>query len=64
MEQEYKGYRLVPDYGNMIRITQIGKGMVPVSLRGSYTSRGFAMMAVDDYLAEKGLKDGKTASGS
>ena len=64
MEQDYKGYRLVPDFGNMIKIIQSGKGMVPIALRGLFTTRAFAERAVDDYLDLKDVKDGKTNSGS
>ena len=64
MEFEYKGYRLVPDYGNLLKVINSGKGMVPNALRGSFTSRGAAQQAVDDYLEEKALRDGKTNSNS
>lgn len=61
---EYRSYRLtVGDY-NMVEITNLGKGMVPTSLRGLFTNYSFAKQAVDAYLDVKESRDAKTASGS
>jgi hypothetical protein len=48
---------------NMVDITNLGKGMVPTSLRGGFTNYNFAKQAVDTYLDVKEAKDGKTGSG-
>lgn len=60
---EHRGYRLTVGQFNMVEITNMGKGMVPVTLRGGFTNYSFAKQAVDTYLDLKGDKDGKTSSG-
>jgi len=51
---EYQGYMLEHDGTmGMINIKAIGRGSVPVKLRGEYTSRTFAKVAIDRHLAEK-----------
>lgn len=60
---EYRGYRLTVGMFNMVDITNLGKGMVPTSLRGGFTNYNFAKQAVDTYLDAKEFKDGKTGSG-
>lgn len=60
---EYRGYRLSVGDFNMVDITNLGKGMVPTSLRGIFTNYSFAKQAVDTYLDVKEAKDGKTGSG-
>lgn len=61
---EHRGYRLTVGEFNMVEITNMGKGMVPVVLRGGFTNYNFAKQAVDTYLDVKGDKDAKTSSGS
>lgn len=55
---EYKGYSIVGDgtYGHK-EIKTIGKGSLPLSLRGSFTTAVFAQKAIDAYLNEKGSKE-------
>lgn len=60
---EHRGYRLTVGSFNMVEITNLGKGMVPTSLRGGFTNYNFAKQAVDSYLDMKDVKDGKTSSG-
>lgn len=62
--KEYRGYRLTIGNYNMVEITNLGKGMVPQSLRGGFTKYSFAEQAIDAYLDLKEIKDGKTVSGS
>lgn len=61
---EYRNYRLTFGKYNMVEITNLGKGMVPISLRGTFTNYGFAKQAVDAHLDAKGYKDANTDSGS
>jgi hypothetical protein len=55
---EYKGYNIVGDgtYGHK-EIKTIGKGSLPLQLRGSFTTSVFAQKAIDAYLHEKGSKE-------
>lgn len=47
---EYKGYLIESDGTfSMRKIKPIGKGSVPMELRGSFTSSAFAMQAIDAY---------------
>lgn len=59
---EYKGYEIVNDnkfgYKN---IKPIGKGSVPMDLRGSYTTYDFAKQAIDALEAIKNVKPTKSA---
>lgn len=64
MTEEYRGYRITDDGFSMFKIIQMGKGAVPKSLNSKYTSRYFAKVAIDGYLAIKGDGDGKTDSSS
>lgn len=50
---EYKGYSIENDgtYG-MKEIRPIGKGSVPLVLRGSFTKTTLAQKAIDKYLEE------------
>lgn len=61
---EYKGYELRWGSLTMVTVHSIGKGALPKALGGSYTSTAFAKDAIDGYLANKGIKDGETASRS
>lgn len=59
---EYKGYKIEGDgtFGYS-HIKPLGKGSVPVPLRGTYTTKVFAQKAIDGYLAtnKKGKTNGK-----
>lgn len=59
---EYKGYNIVGDntYGYKL-IKPIGKGSVPMELRGEYTSFPFAKQAIDALEAMKNVKSTKSA---
>lgn len=50
---EYKGYSIENDgtFG-MKEIRPIGKGSVPIVLRGSFTKTSLAQKAIDKYLEE------------
>lgn len=50
---EYKGYSIENDgtYG-MKEIRPVGKGSVPMALRGSFTKTSLAQKAIDLYLEE------------
>ncbi|MNQ04017.1 hypothetical protein D3C85_167240 [compost metagenome] len=54
MAHEYRGYLIASDgtFG-MKEIKPVGKGSVPLTLRGSYTSHNFAQKAIDNHLQEK-----------
>ena len=58
---EYNGYKIVADgvYGNKI-IKPIGRGSVPKSLEGCFTTSVFAMKQIDAHL--EGIKNGKVKS--
>lgn len=60
---EYNGYKIVSDgvYG-YFNIKPLGKGSVPIQLRGTYTNVIFAQKGVDAYLSEKGNKNVKVES--
>ena len=47
---EYKNYKIVSDgtFGNLV-VKGIGKGPIPLGLRGSFTSVLFARKAIDQY---------------
>ena len=57
-DYEYSGYKIVGDgtYGNKL-IKAIGKGALPLGLRGSFTSFSFARKAIDVH--GKGVDNGK-----
>lgn len=66
MKIEYKGYAIVADgtfgYKN---IKSIGAGVLPKTLRGSYTGFQQAKNAIDAHVSLKGVKqDGKKTSSS
>lgn len=54
---EYKGYKIETDgmFG-LFTVKLIGKGSAPKELRGTYTSKAFAMSAIDDHKASKGVE--------
>ncbi len=59
---EYKGYTIESDGTmGMFNIKPIGRGSVPAELRGAYTTRPFAMKAIDRKQAEKAT-NGKAKS--
>lgn len=51
---EYKDFKIVGDktFG-MVEIKPVGKGSVPLTLRGSYTSPRLAMIAIDSELSRR-----------
>lgn len=58
---EYSGYRIQHDgtFG-MYTIKPIGKGAIPKTLRGRYTSYGAAKQAIDAYVkTQKGVGNGE-----
>lgn len=56
---EYKGYKIEADGSFGYKsIKPIGRGSVPVKLRGLYTSAIFAQKDIDAHL-ERGGKNGK-----
>lgn len=61
MSLEYKNYYIKGDGKGLYFISNVGKGVLPVFLRGLYTSQSFAMKRVDEYVE---AKNGKTDSGS
>lgn len=64
---EYHGYVIQGDgtYGYK-KIRPVGKGSVPLELRGDYTTEAFARQAIDIFIStEKGKKkNGKDISAS
>ena len=57
---EYNGYKIVGDgtYGYK-EIKSLGRGALPLSLRGSFTTEKVARQAIDYHLATKVNKDDK-----
>lgn len=57
---EYNGYKIVGDgtYGYK-EIKSLGRGALPMSLRGAFTSEKVARQAIDYHLATKVNKDDK-----
>ena len=64
MSLEYKNYYIKGDGRGMYTISNVGKGVLPVLLRGLYTSQTFAIRQIDDYVEARSEKDAKTNSGS
>lgn len=60
---EYRGYKIQGDgtFG-LYEVKPLGRGTVPKSLRGKYTTHKDAKVAIDQYESskEKGRKNGKT----
>jgi hypothetical protein len=55
---EYNGYKIESDGGwGMKVIKSIGKGALPLSLRGSFSNTYFAKRAIDVALAQKENKN-------
>lgn len=54
MNEEYRGYRIVPDGFAMYKIMNMGKGAMPKDLSSKFTNKSFAKAAIDGYLAVKG----------
>lgn len=61
MSAEYKGYNIVSDgtYGYK-EIKALGRGALPLAMRGKFTSERAARQAIDYHLATKVTKDDKT----
>lgn len=59
-QTEYRGYAIEGDgtYGQKV-IKPIGKGSVHLNLRGSYTTVAFAKRAIDVFLTQKDVPNGK-----
>jgi hypothetical protein len=62
---EYKGFDIIGDgtFGMKV-IKAVGKGSVPMLLRGSYSNDRFAQHAVDVHLSNKEKGNGKRTKGS
>lgn len=60
---DYRGYKILP-INQMIgyEIRHTGKGSLPLSLSGSFTSYNFAKNAIDIYVKGKEEVDGETDS--
>lgn len=57
----YEGYNIVNAYGRFKEINTGGKGVVPMLLRGVFTTDREAIKAIDMYLAtNKGKQNVKT----
>jgi len=56
MAQEYKGFKFENNNFSNVIIKPIGKGSVPLQLRGMYTSPAVAKESVDLYLLSKPAK--------
>lgn len=59
-ELEYNGYKIVGDgtYGCK-EVKSIGRGAIPNSLRGQFTTEKMAKQAIDSHVASKVIKDDK-----
>lgn len=59
-ETEYSGYKIVGDgtYGYK-EVKSIGRGAIPNSLRGQFTTEKMAKQAIDHHVASKVAKDDK-----
>ena len=54
MSSEYEGFKIDGDGTFSMKVIKpVGKGSIPVALRGSYTSTREAEVAIDRYLANK-----------
>lgn len=61
-EEEYKGYKIVGDgtFGMKV-IKPLGKGSVPLHLRGLYSNAAIAKKSIDLHINEKkAVKGGET----
>lgn len=61
MSSDYNGYKIVSDgtYGYK-EIKSIGRGALPLPLRGQFTTEKVARQAIDNHLATKVMRDDKT----
>lgn len=50
---EHKGFLLVTGSMGMVGIKPKGRGSVPKNLRGAYTTKSWAMRAIDTHLSRK-----------
>lgn len=59
-EVEYNGYKIVGDgtYGYK-EVRSIGRGAIPLTLRGQFTTEKMAKQAIDSHVASKVTKDDK-----
>ncbi len=62
VEEQYNGFKIVSDGRFCMKaIKPIGKGSVPMGLRGLYTNSDMAKRAIDLHVKEKKVEsDGKT----
>lgn len=63
MESEYRGFKIVGDgtYGMKV-VKQIGRGAVPASLKGFFTTDFMAKKLIDQHLSKKGISKNEEAS--
>lgn len=61
MITEYNGYKIVSDgtYGCK-EIKSLGRGAIPLPLRGQFTTERVARQAIDNHLASKVTTNDKT----
>jgi hypothetical protein len=59
IDREYKGYRIVSDTEGYKEIRSVGRGAVPLTMRGQFTTEKVARQAIDYHLATKVTKDDK-----
>ena len=61
--EEYKGFHIENDGTfSMKTIAFIGRGSVPLDLRGSYTKTDLAKQDIDSFLEKKGKDNAKTST--
>ncbi len=60
-DKEYNGYKIIDNGHQTRKITTVGKGSLPMELRGMYSTSYAAEQAIDAYL---GAKDAKKLSNS
>lgn len=64
-EEEYNGYKIVTVNHFLLKeVKAIGKGSVPMELRGLFTSTAQAKLGIDAYLTVKESNNGKAKSTS
>ncbi len=60
---EYKNYNILHDPALNLKFVKIvGKGSVPLELRGHYTNEVTAKSAIDKWLKKKEVIDGEVSS--
>ena len=56
----HNGYMIVAGGHSLYMIKHDGKGSVPAELKGLYTHKDLAQRAIDQYVAKRAAKGGKT----